>query len=148
AAAIWTDGRAVSTVLAYPNGARCVATWADLPDLWDFQETLEVYGDRARVLLSYPTGFARGILSRVTLQGIDADGTSFRREPAVDWESPFSRELRHFHDGITRATPSRTPVADARDDVALIIEIVKAYQRNASAGRSGDEASGSHDARR
>jgi predicted dehydrogenase len=127
---IWNDGRAVSTVLAYPNGARCVATWADLPDLWEFQETLEVYGDRARVLLSYPTGFARGILSRVTVQGIDGDGTTSRTEPAVEWESPFSRELRHFHDCITRGTPPRTPIADARDDVALIIEIVKAYQRH------------------
>jgi predicted dehydrogenase len=132
---IWNDGRAISTLLEYPSDARCVATWVDLPDLWDFQETLAVYGDRARVILSYPTGFARGILSQVTVQEIDLDGTTLRKEPAVDWESAFSRELRHFHECITCGTPTRTSVASARDDVALIIEIVNAYQRGGPAGK-------------
>lgn len=125
---IWSDGRAISTVLEYPSGARCVATWADLPELWDFKETLEVYGDRSRAIVSYPTGFARGILSTVTVHGVDADGTAFKREPAVAWESAFVRELRHFHDCIRRGTPCRTPVASARDDVALIIDIIKTYK--------------------
>ena len=124
---IWNDGRAVTTLLEYPGGVRCVASWVDLPDLWDFKETLEVYGDNKRVILSYPTGFSRGILSAVTIQGIDPDGTTYRKEPAIDWESAFSRELRHFHECITRGTPTRTSTASARDDVALIIDIVKAY---------------------
>jgi predicted dehydrogenase len=124
---IWSEGRAISTILEYPSGARCIASWVDLPDLWDFRETLEIYGDRQRVLLSYPTGFARGILSTVTIQEIGPDGTSRRIDPAVDWESAFSRELRHFHDCITRGTPCRTPVSSARDDIALIIDITRAY---------------------
>ena len=125
---IWRDGRAVTFTLQYPDGARCVATWIDLPDLWDFRETLEVYGDRRRVLLSYPTGFARGILSQVVVQGTDEHGTAYRTEPAVDWESPFLRELRHFHDCIVARVPCRTPLAAARDDIGLIIDIVKRYQ--------------------
>ena len=47
-AEIWRDGRAVTFTLEYPSGARCVATWIDLPDLWDFKETLEIYGDDQR----------------------------------------------------------------------------------------------------
>jgi predicted dehydrogenase len=125
---VWNDGRAVSTVLKYASGARCVATWVDLPELWDFKETLEVYGDRGRAVVSYPTGFARGILSRVTVHGVDAGGTAFKNEPAVAWESAFVRELRHFHDCIRRGTPCRTPAASARDDVALIIDIIKTYK--------------------
>ena len=39
---VWNEGRAISTVLSYANGARCVASWVDLPDLWDFRETLEL----------------------------------------------------------------------------------------------------------
>ena len=126
---IWRDGRAVTFTLEYANGARCVATWIDLPDLWDFRETLEVYGDRQRVLLSYPTGFARGMLSRVTLQGTDERGSAYRTEPAVDWESAFLRELRHFHDCIVAGVPNRTPLAAARDDISLIIDIVARYRR-------------------
>jgi len=124
---IWQDGRAVTTTLAYPNGARCVASWVDLSDLWDFKETLEVYGDDKRVLVSYPTGFSRGILSTVTIQGVDEAGVSYRKEPAIDWESAFSRELRHFHACIVEGTSCRTSVASARDDIGLIIDIVKRY---------------------
>ena len=56
-AEIWLEGRGVSTVLDYGDERRAVATWVDLPDLWDFKETLEVYGSRERVLASFPTGF-------------------------------------------------------------------------------------------
>ena len=126
---IWRAGRAVTFTLEYPGGARCVATWVDLPELWDFRETMEVYGDRQRVLLSYPTGFARGILSSVVIQGTDCHGVAYRTEPAVDWESAFLRELRQFHASIAGGAPNRTPLAAARDDVSLIIDIIGRYRR-------------------
>lgn len=125
---IWFDGRAVTMNLEYPGGYRCVASWIDLPDLWDFHETLEVYADKQRVIVTYPTGFARGILSRVTVQGVDANGITYRQEPALDWESAFSRELRHFYDCIRNGATCRTPIAGARADIALIIDIIRAYQ--------------------
>ena len=124
---IWNQGRAINTLLAYPNGARCAASWIDLPKVWEFTETLEVYGDTARTLLTYPSGFARGVLSQVTIHGIDSEGRSFRREPAVEWEIAFVRELRHFHACITEGIPCRTPVDEARKDIQLVIDIVKAY---------------------
>ena len=116
-----------TTILEYPSGARCAATWIDLPDLWEFKETLEVYGDDRRGILSYPTGFSRGILSPLEVHEIHPDGTHGIRSPAIDWESPFSRELRHFHASITQDVPCRTPVADAGHDIALIIDITRAY---------------------
>jgi len=130
---IWFDGRAFTMTLEYPNGARCVASWVDLPELWDFKETLEVYGDRKRVIVAYPTGFSRGILSTVTVQGIDERGVTYRKEPAIDWESAFVREMRHFHDCIVRGTVCRTPVASARDDIRFIIDVVEAYKQRAMA---------------
>ena len=125
---IWLNGRAATMVFAYPNGARCVASWVDLPKLWDFRETLEVYGDEKRVLISYPTGFARGALSTVTVQEIDARGTSLREEPNIDWETAFRRELRHFYDCVTQGIPLRTPIQSARDDIKLIIDIIDKYK--------------------
>ena len=124
---IWRDGRAVTFTLEYPKGFRCVGTWVDLARVWDFYETLEIYGDDKRVIVSYPSGFTRGILSTVTIQGVDELGTTFRKEPAIDWESAFVRELRHFHQCIIEGIPSRTSVESARDDVALIIDIAKRY---------------------
>ena len=124
---IWQEGGAISTTLEYAGGFRCVASWVDLPDLWDFHETLEVYGSRKRVIVSYETGFSRG-LSRVRVQEIDARGTSVSREPALSWESPFRRELRHFHDCIVNRTEPRSPISDIGKDIGLVIDIVRAYQ--------------------
>ena len=126
-AEVWSEGRGVSIVFGYPNGARCIATWVDLPDLWDFKETLEIYGDKKRVIVSYPTGFSRGILSEVTIHGIDADGTTYSKSPAVEWESAFVRELRHFHACIAEDETCYTSLASARNDIALIIDIVRCY---------------------
>ena len=131
---IWLDGRAVTMTLEYPNGARCVASWVDLPNLWDFKETLEVYGDDKRVIVSYPTGFARGVPSTVTVQGIDAAGVTYRQEPALDWESAFMREMRHFHDCIVNGTVCRTPVQSAKDDIRFIIDVVEHYKARVLAG--------------
>ena len=124
-AGIWSDGRAISTTLEYPDGFRCVASWVDLPDVWDFHETLEVYGTSKRVIVSYATGFSREV-STVTIQEIDSKGTTVRREPAMDWESPFRRELRRFHESVVKGQPPHSSVASARDDIALIIDITKA----------------------
>ncbi len=79
------------------------------------------------MILSYPTGFARGILSTLDVQEIHANGSHGQRQPAIDWESPFVRELRHFHACITDDEPCRTPLSDARHDIGLIIDITRAY---------------------
>ena len=126
-AEVWADGGGVNIVLAYPNGARCVATWVDLPELWDFKETLEIYGGEKRVLVSYPTGFSRGILSEVTIQGIDTDGITYTKNPTIEWESAFVKELRHFHACITEGVTCYTPLESARKDIELIINIVRCY---------------------
>ena len=98
---LWNGGRGITTILEYPNEVRLVYTWAAIPGLWDFKETLEVYGDTKRVIVKYPTGFSRGLLSTVTVHEIEADGTTVLKEPAIVWESAFSREIRHFHTCIT-----------------------------------------------
>ena len=125
---IWQEGLALTFTLVYENGARCVGTWIELPNLWDFKETLEIYGDDKRVSVAYPTGFARGILSTVSIQGIDSQGTSYRTEPYIDWDSAFVRELRHFQDCIVNGKKSRTSLEHARKDVGLIIDIIKAHK--------------------
>ncbi len=124
---VWNDGRALSTVLEYPNGSRCIASWIDLPNLWDFKETLEIYGADKRIILAYPTGFSRGQLSELSIWEIDGSGRTIERKPAVEWQSPFVGELRHFHECITKSVPCRTSVADAYNDITLVINSTQAY---------------------
>ena len=125
---IWNGGLGITTVLEYESGARCAATWVELRDIRQFTETLEVYSDDRGIVLSYPTGFSRGILSTLTVKGVDGDGRAFTTQPEVEWENPFRRELSHFHSCITGGGGEcRTPVEDARQDVALVIDIVRRY---------------------
>ena len=123
---IWHGGLGITTVLAWEDGPRCAATWVELEKIRHFRETLEVYGVDRGVILSYPTGFSRGQLSTVTVRGIDADGASFETHPAVDWESPFVAELRHFHACVTQGVACRTPLSAARHDVQLVVDIARA----------------------
>ncbi len=132
---IWSGGRAWSTTLEYAPGFRAIASWIDLPDLWDFKETLEVYGDAKRVIVAYPTGFSRGILATVTIQGVDENDVTYRQEPHIDWESAFVRELRHFHSCIVDGTTCRAPLHEARLDVGLIIDVIEAYKQKAAVDR-------------
>jgi predicted dehydrogenase len=126
---IWLDGRAVSTVLDYGDERRAVASWVDLPQLWDFKETLEVYGSSQRVLASFPTGFARGLPSYVTVHGMDADRTPWRRE--YSWhDNPFKLELQHFGECIRTGQPPITPGREAIADIQLVGDIVKTYLRS------------------
>ncbi len=125
-AEIWADGRAISTVLEYDNGKRAVCSWVDLPELWEFKETLEVYGSRERVLASFPTGFARGLPSYVTLHGMEADRTPWRKE--FSWhDNPFKLELQHFGECIRTGAQPITPGRDAVADVQLVGDIVRTY---------------------
>ncbi|MDE0681425.1 MAG: hypothetical protein OXI63_00800, partial [Candidatus Poribacteria bacterium] len=64
--------------------------------------------------------------------GIDTDGTTYSKTPAIEWESAFVRELRHFHACITEGETCYTSLASARDDIALIINIVRCYAQRES----------------
>jgi predicted dehydrogenase len=127
---IWADGRALSTTLQYAGDKRAVCTWVDLPDLWDFKETLEVYGSRERVIASFPTGFARGLPSFVTLHGMEENGLPWKQEFA--WhDNPFKLELQHFRECILNGRQPITPGREAIHDIALVRDIILAYVNRA-----------------
>ena len=118
--------KAVNVVLSYNDGARATVTWIDLPDLWDFDETLKIYGDAKRINVAYATGFSKN-QSSASVQELTKEGHSQKREPILDWESPFRRELRHFSKVINGEEENRAPLEEVRLDVALNTHIVQSY---------------------
>ncbi len=123
---IWAGGRAFSTVLEYENEGRAVATWVDLPELWHFRETLEVYGSRERILVSFPSGFARGLATRVTVEQIEGEGLASAKN--LEWHGDaFTNELLHFGECITGGTQPNTPGSELIEHVGLVRDIVLAY---------------------
>ena len=68
------------------------------------------------------------MLSTVTVQGINDKGVSYKMEPAIDWESAFVREMRHFNDCIVNGVACRTPVKSAKEDIEFIIDVIENYK--------------------
>jgi predicted dehydrogenase len=123
---IWAGGRAFSTVLEYEHEVRAVATWVDLPELWHFRETLEVYGSRERVLVSFPSGFARGLATQVTVERIEGEGLATAKN--LEWhEDAFTNELLHFGECITAGSRPDTPGSELIEQMGLVRDIVLAY---------------------
>ena len=123
---IWAEGNGISTVLEYTGDRRAVATWVDLPELPEFEETLEVYGGRERVIATFPTGFSLGAPSTVTEHGMGADGVPWRTERT--WrENPFGIELDHLRECIVNGQQPMTPGAAAVHDIQLVGDIIRTY---------------------
>jgi predicted dehydrogenase len=123
---IWADGHGITTVLAYEDDKRAVCSWVDLPELWAFEESMEVYGSRERVIVSFPTGFARGLPSIVSVHGMDTDGNPWRKE--LSWhDNPFKIELEHFGHCIRTGERPATDGASTVHDIALVREIVLSH---------------------
>jgi predicted dehydrogenase len=125
---IWADGNCISAVIEYRDGIRAVASWIDLPDLQTFEETLEVYASRERVIATFPTGFSIGLPTTVTHHGMDEAGRPWRKEQS--WaENPFKLELLHFRDCIAAGRQPSTTGRAAVADIALVREIVLSAQQ-------------------
>jgi predicted dehydrogenase len=123
---LWAEGRGITTILEYPGEKRAVCSWVDLPELWEFTETLEVYGSRERVLVSFPSGFSKGAPSTVTLHGAEPGGHPYRKQ--LTWhDNPFKLEVQHFRECVLSGAQPITPGRDAIADIALVADIVKAW---------------------
>jgi predicted dehydrogenase len=123
---LWANGRGINTVIEYPHDRRAICSWVDLPELWEFTETLEVYGSRDRVRVSFPSGFARGMMSTVNVHGMEADGRAWRKE-LIFHDNPFRLELLHFRQCVLEGKQPITPGREAVADIKLVADIVRAY---------------------
>ena len=113
-------------MLQYKDGIRALVNWVDLPDLWHFEETLAVYGSRERVIVSFPTGFARGLPTDVTIMEID--GYLNPSKTNLQWhENAFRNELLRFGDCISDGLEPTTLGSEVIDDVTLVRKIVRAW---------------------
>jgi predicted dehydrogenase len=139
---IWADGAALTTTLEYDGDRRCVVDRVDLPDVWDWEETLGVYGSRERVIVSFPHGLSRGLPTTVAVHGAEADGQAWRKE--LSWHDvAFTLELRHFAECIREGRAPLTPGRQAIADMALVRDVILAYLRGQAAGEDSRPAAAS-----
>ncbi|MCY3709184.1 MAG: Gfo/Idh/MocA family oxidoreductase [Caldilineaceae bacterium] len=124
---IWDGGGAFVSILVYPNNLRCILDTATVRDLRLFDETMTVYAPDGIVSIVFPSPFLKN--AATVVKEWRMDGTEFRESTTTaSYEEAFKLELIHFHDCIVNGKTPRTPASGGRAQIALLIDMIKAYR--------------------
>jgi predicted dehydrogenase len=115
----------ILSVLDYGPGRRCVVEVGIGSELLWWDEQLTAYGRDTIVEIGFANPFVPYAPTTVTIR-TNEDGSPVRKEIEVSHREAFRCEWEHFHDCVRDGSPPRTSLADARADVELAIEMVRA----------------------
>lgn len=125
---IWANGLAYASIFAYPGDLRCVFDTGLITGLRKFDESLTVYSANKVVSISFPSPFIKNAPTMV--ETWETEGSAYKESQFLaSYQEAFKEEMIHFHNCITNGLQPETPVTEGRDDIALLIDMVKAYQR-------------------
>lgn len=117
------------SILDYGEGRRCVfEIGVGSRRLW-WDEQMTAYGKDQVISITFPNPYVPYAPTVVTIQENDA-GSPVRKEIPVSHQEAFKREWQHFSECVRNGTRPRTPLAEARADVALAIEMIRAILVN------------------
>jgi predicted dehydrogenase len=115
------------SVLDYGEGCRCVFDGGFSTDLLLWDESLTAYGRDRNVSIIFPNPYVKYAPTLVSIQE-NLDGSPVYKEIPVSFDEAFRREWLHFYDCIIEGKEPRTNVTDAKADVELAIEMVRAVK--------------------
>jgi predicted dehydrogenase len=113
------------SVLDFGPGRRCVfEVGVGSQYIW-WDEQLTAYGRQEIVEIVFPNPYVPYASTLVTIRENEA-GSPVRREVPVSHQESFRREWMHFFDCVRGGARPRTPLADARADIELALEMIRA----------------------
>jgi predicted dehydrogenase len=119
--------RVVNLSLAF-GGVDCHLSWVDLPGIARYRQELAFYGLDARLTLTFPSPYLRGMPTELAVEAGEADAShAWRAVETVSYVEAFKRELIEFHAAIREERPPRTDGADGLHDVALCTAIARVH---------------------
>ncbi len=116
----------------YPDQSRVEMTWLWLPGSAGYRESFEAHGTSGSVILQFPNPYLHDRAASLTVTRGD---TVSRHEGSND--SPFLRELRHFHEAITTGVYP-ADAAGAALDTAFLQDMVAELARKAGLTPGGE----------
>ena len=124
---IWDGGAAYASILAYPGNLRCVLDTALVRGMRVFDESMTVYAPDSIVSIVFPSPFLKNAAT-VVEEWEMVDGGYRASRTTASYEEAFKLELIHFHDCIVNGETPRTPAVEGRAQIALLIEMIRAYR--------------------
>jgi predicted dehydrogenase len=132
-------GRKVVNLSLAFSGVDCHLSWVDLPGMARYEQQLAFYGLDARVILTLPSPYLRGMPSELAIEGGRAGSAhAWRTVETVSYVEAFKRELIEFHAAITEDRPPRTDGHDGLHDVALCQAIARSFMTGAPVSRPSE----------
>jgi predicted dehydrogenase len=116
----------VTTVLRHRGDVRTTYTWTYLSQVRDYFEEIAVLAPTERVRIQFPSPFLKHWPTPVVHQRMDGTAMAESRIQA-SYDEAFCEELCAFHDCITEDKQPLTDVADARADIAVLQQILAAF---------------------
>jgi predicted dehydrogenase len=121
------SSRVVNLSLTF-GGVDCHLSWVDLPGIAHYRQELAFYGLDARLTLTLPSPYLRGMPSELALEGgLPESSHAWRTVETVSYVEAFKRELMEFHAAIVAGRPPRTDGRDGLRDVALCQSIARVH---------------------
>jgi predicted dehydrogenase len=117
----------------------CHLSWVDLPGMARYKQELAFYGLDARLTLTLPSPYLRGMPTLLTVErGTAGSSHSSETVETVSYVEAFKRELIEFHAAILAGRPARTDGHDGLHDVALCHAIARSYMSGEPIERPSD----------
>jgi len=98
----------------------CVLNWIDLPGITRYRQEFSFIASDRRLTLAFPSPFLRNAPATLEIEGgVAGETRTWHTDELASYESPFKRELVHFHECVTQGTQPRTTGIDGLRDIAL-----------------------------
>jgi len=130
---IFADGRYAAAHLVYEDDIRCTLETGDSERKW-FEEFIRVDGPDGTVTVDFSNPFIKNTPTELRVKKGIEELSDAVHTPAYD--ESFKRELEYFIDCVEGDAEVRTPFAEARDDIEVIIDLFRAYRGESV--RAGD----------
>ena len=122
-ATLYDEARALSTVLRFEGGTRCVFT-ANEMQRNDWEEQIRVDAQDETLVIEFSNPYIRNSPFAVTIK--QGERTVEQRRVSTSRKESFKHELEHFIDCAREGRTPRTTFPEARADLATFIDVFRA----------------------
>jgi predicted dehydrogenase len=129
AARHWNAGKFLTVVFAYDG--YCAVLESGVDEQLRFDAHIEVYGITKSVRVQYDSPYIRHLPTTLVINETIGDAYQQRVERPT-FKDPYTHEIEHFHEVVTRGASPKTTPEDFMDDLRLMRLIVDALRAEAT----------------
>ena len=117
AARHWNRGRFLTAIFEYDG--YCAVLESGVDEQPRFDAHIEVYGVSKSIRIQYDSPYIRHLPTTLVVHETTGDAFA-ERVVRPTFKDPYTHELEHFHEVVTRGVPPKTTPEDFKEDLRLL----------------------------